>query len=228
MKEVVAMTPRFYSQILSFVSDPERMRDFITNPDNLQMMVTMGLGTWSSIKSMQSPDYMPQEVAGLLNAPGYSIPGSGPTNLAEGGFDFEGDAYTPSMPPNNPSARFRSTAPPAFTPDVNASANNKRIAQILQNELQNDDTVLTQKATPQKQETSKAPMPAWTFQDLLNRLHAYERSSQNLSDNEKIQGYRAILLEYDNSLSRLRKWLKENGFQKTELTNIVNETRTNK
>ena len=80
------------------------------------------------------------------NAPGYAIPGSGPTNLAEGGFDFEGDAYSPSMPPNNPAARFRSTAPPAFSPDVNASSNNKRIAQILQNELREDkeQTVLVE------------------------------------------------------------------------------------
>ena len=228
MKEVVAMTPRFYAQILSFVSDPERMRDFITNPDNLQMMVTMGLGTWSAIKSMQSPDYMPQEVAGMLNAPGYAIPGSGPTNLAEGGFDFEGDAYSPSMPPNNPAARFRSTAPPAFSPDVNASSNNKRIARILQNELREDNDVLAQKASSVKEEMSPAPMPAWTFQDLLSRLHSYERYNQNLSDGEKVQGYKAILFEYDNSLSGLRKWLKDNGFQKTQLNNIVNETRTNK
>ena len=75
---------------------------------------------------------------------------------------------------------------------------------------------------------SPAPMPAWTFQDLLSRLHSYERYNQNLSDGEKVQGYKAILLEYDNSLSGLRKWLKDNGFQKTQLNNIVNETRTNK
>ena len=227
MKKVEAASPSFYAQILSFVSDPERMREFISEPENLQMITTMGLGTWSSIQSMLSPDYNPSEVATILNAPGYAIPGSGPTTIAEGGFDLEGSAYSPSMPPSSPAARFRTTAPSAFVPDVDASSRNKRIAQILDNELQDDEYTPQQNKT-KKEDVSYAPMPNWTLEDLFNKLHAFERYNQNKTDAEKVQGYKAILAEYDNSLGSLRKWLKDNGYQKSQLNNIVNEARTNK
>lgn len=230
MREVVAVGPaatRLFTQILSFVSDPERMRDFITNPDNLQMITTMGLGQWAAINSMKH-DYNPSQVATILNAPGYAIPGSGPTNIAEGGFDLEGEAYTPSMPPNNPAARFRSTAPPAFVPNVNASNKNLRIAQMLQNELQSDDDYIPKQNDKAQEKVSYAPMPSWSMQDLFNKLQAFEKYNQNKSDAEKIQGYKVIISEYDNTLSDLRKWLEENGIQKTELNRLVNETRTNK
>jgi len=219
MKEVVASPPggmsAFTRQLLTAVMNPANMQDFISNPDNLQRIITLGLANLSSIHSGLNPDYKLQEMIGMQEAPGYRIPGLDPsaeTDLAAGGFDYLGP-HSPSMPTAPPPSGIPSNPPePVYFEKL--SSNNK-FSQV--NAQPAAGTQVDDKDLP--------PVPRETFDDLIKSLKSIE--TMQISEQDKLANYRKKLQEYSRNMAPLRGWLKENGYG-SEFKGVVNEARKRK
>jgi hypothetical protein len=205
----------FVRQLLNATLNPQAMSDFFTKPEGFQRMLDLGFTNWASLATaLGGHDYKPQEMVGMQENPGYRIPGLDPaaeTDLAAGGFDYLGP-HSPTVPSSTPRP---SGIAPEPDPDVyyeKLGSGNKKFR------LANQPTP----EQPAQAETSKPPLPGWTFEDLVASLKQIERSQQ-LSEEAKVQNYKRILDEYSSSIRPLRNWLSQNGISSQQLKGIANE-----
>lgn len=201
----------FFRQLLNATLNPQAMSDFFASPNGFQRVLDLGFTNWASLATaFGGHDYKPQEITGMLENPGYRIPGLDPaaeTDLAAGGFDYLGP-HSPSVPSSTPPPSGISSEP---APDVyfeKLSMTNKRFK------------IAKQPKAPE--ETSKPPLPNWTFEDLVSSLKQIENNGL-LNEDAKLQNYERIISEFNSDLRPLRAWLSSNGYSSNELKGIANE-----
>lgn len=205
----------FVRQLMNATLNPEALSEFFTKPEGFQRMLDLGFTNWASLATaLGGHDYKPQEMIGMQDNPGYRIPGLDPaaeTDLAAGGFDYLGP-HSPSVPSSTPRP---SGITPEPDPDVyfeKLSSENKRFR------LANQPAP----KQPVENETSKPPLPNWSFEDLVSSLKQVEKNNL-LNENEKLENYQRIVNEFSSELRPLRAWLSQNGISTQQLKGIANE-----
>ena len=201
-------------QLLSSTLDPEALKKFFTKPEGFQRLMDLGMTNWASAATaLGGHDYKPQEMVGMQENPGYRIPGLDPaaeTDLAAGGFDYLGP-HSPSLPGTPP--------PTGIAPEPDPDVYFEKISSNKRFKLANQPAP-AQNTKPE--DTSKPPMPSWTFEDLVASLKQIEQSPQ-LGEQEKPKNYQRILDEYSSDLRPLRYWLSQNGISSQKLRGMANE-----
>ena len=201
-------------QLLTSTLDPAALKKFFEDEKGFNRLAELGFTNWASMATaLGKHDYKPQEMIGMQENPGYRIPGLDPaaeTDLAAGGFDYLGP-HSPSLPGTPP--------PTGITPEPDPDVYFEKISSNKRFKLANQPAPQSQ---PKQEDTSKPPMPSWTFEDLVASLKQIEKSPK-MTEQDKLENYKRVINDYSSQLRPLRTWLSQNGISSQKLKGMSNE-----